>query len=72
MTHEETAQVKAAWRKFRDGVHLSDSDLELMITSAEAGIEFLQTWDKSDAALLVARQDLICIQGLKRRRELRC
>lgn len=72
MTNEETAQAKAAWRKFRDGVHPSGSALELMITSAEAGIEFLQTWNKPDAALLVARQDLICIQGFKQRRELRC
>ena len=59
------AQEKLAWTKFDFGEHLTDSELNLLITSLDRGIDFLDARGEHGGVLFKARLERQALIGFR-------
>ena len=67
--NELTMNLNEAWRKFRDGDGLTDTELAALIKDIEVGIPFLENRGETGGVLFKALLDRESLLGYQRARE---
>jgi len=63
-----STNLTEAWRKFRDGDAISDSELAALIADVETGMAFLENRGETGGVLFKARLDAETLRGYQRAR----